>query len=351
MVASETAITKKKLKIKFGNQRIEAVSYSREYEQQLPVSANGHCYTATNESNHLEMTKSRQASNGKRILVSEFPKERSSNLAGKKREQSELVEGPKEKRRKMDRSVTQQCSSILKALMGHPSGWVFSQPVDPVKLNIPDYFSIISKPMDLGTIKSRLAKNVYSGTEEFVADVRLSFSNAMLYNPPQNNVHQMAVVLNDMFERRWKSLEEKWSCDKPKVGLKKISNGNMTEVSGGRHTSPKTPPLCSTLSFKKLKTSEGKVARSLSHAREAEVSPVAIHFFCSYYFVINILQAALSLVLFYHDRSIHHSTVLESGCLSTGRTYQTGTELLRQVSSEEFAKRYELGEYNYNVLL
>ena len=34
------------------------------------------------------------------------------------------------------------------------------------------------EPMDLGTIKSKLEKNVYSGVEEFAADIRLTFSNA-----------------------------------------------------------------------------------------------------------------------------------------------------------------------------
>ena len=32
----------------------------------------------------------------------------------------------------------------------------FAQPVDPVKLELPDYFEIIKKPMDLGTIKEKV---------------------------------------------------------------------------------------------------------------------------------------------------------------------------------------------------
>ncbi len=40
-------------------------------------------------------------------------------------------------------------------LMSHEYGWVFSSPVDPIQLNIPDYFDVIKNPMDLGTIKVR----------------------------------------------------------------------------------------------------------------------------------------------------------------------------------------------------
>ncbi|KAK2995563.1 hypothetical protein RJ640_014960 [Escallonia rubra] len=111
------------------------------------------------------------------------------------------------KRRKLDKPAKLQCSAILGRLMSHPVGWVFSNPVDPVRLNIPDYLSVISKPMDLGTIKANLEKDVYLRAEDFAADVRLTFSNAMLYNPPSNGVHLMARTLSEIFDARWKSQE------------------------------------------------------------------------------------------------------------------------------------------------
>ena len=80
-----------------------------------------------------------------------------------------MEEGRKEKRGKMDRSVTQQCYKVLRELMTYPTGWVFNHPVVPVKLNIPDYFSIISEPMGLGTVNTKLANYTYSCNEEFAA--------------------------------------------------------------------------------------------------------------------------------------------------------------------------------------
>lgn len=60
----------------------------------------------------------------------------------------------------------------------------FIAPVDPVAQDIPDYFSIIKHPMDLGTIRAKLESNSIPSLESFVQLVRLVFHNAVLYNKP-----------------------------------------------------------------------------------------------------------------------------------------------------------------------
>ncbi|KAF9667989.1 hypothetical protein SADUNF_Sadunf15G0080200 [Salix dunnii] len=105
--------------------------------------------------------------------------------------------------------LMKQCESLLNRLMAHQFGWIFKTPVDVVKLNIPDYFTIIKHPMDLGTVKSKIVSGEYSSPSGFAADVRLTFSNAMKYNPPGNDVHIMAETLSKYFEVRWKAIEKK----------------------------------------------------------------------------------------------------------------------------------------------
>ena len=65
-----------------------------------------------------------------------------------------------------------KCIGILKVLKNHKHGWVFSEPVDPVKLNIPDYLEIIKKPMDLGTVRTHLDNGTITNPEEFKTNVR-----------------------------------------------------------------------------------------------------------------------------------------------------------------------------------
>ncbi|KAK9922698.1 hypothetical protein M0R45_031151 [Rubus argutus] len=103
------------------------------------------------------------------------------------------------------------CSSLLEKLMKHKHSWVFNEPVDAKTLGLHDYHIIIKRPMDLGTIKSRLIKNWYKSPKEFAEDVRLTFDNAMTYNPPGQDVHVMAEQLAKIFEERWAIIESDYN--------------------------------------------------------------------------------------------------------------------------------------------
>ncbi|KAK4256972.1 hypothetical protein QN277_006625 [Acacia crassicarpa] len=105
--------------------------------------------------------------------------------------------------------LMKQCEDLLDCLMSHKYGYIFNEPVDIVKLNIPDYHYVIKHPMDLGTVKSRITSSQYSNPMDFAADVRLTFSNAKYYNPPGHYVHNMADTLGKCFERRWKAIKKK----------------------------------------------------------------------------------------------------------------------------------------------
>ncbi|XP_076951765.1 transcription factor GTE3, chloroplastic-like [Bidens hawaiensis] len=93
--------------------------------------------------------------------------------------------------------------------MQHKHGWVFNAPVDAVALKLFDYHSVINKPMDLGTIRSKLAKNGYNSPLSFASDVRLTFQNAMVYNGKGSNVYLMAERLLLLLENMWDSSNRK----------------------------------------------------------------------------------------------------------------------------------------------
>ncbi|MBA0833755.1 hypothetical protein Goarm_006177, partial [Gossypium armourianum] len=82
-------------------------------------------------------------------------------------------------------------------------------PVDVEGLGLHDYYEIVQKPMDFGTIKSKMeAKDGtgYKNVREIYSDVRLVFKNAMKYNDERHDVHIMAKTLLEKFEEKWLQL-------------------------------------------------------------------------------------------------------------------------------------------------
>ncbi|KAK6156745.1 hypothetical protein DH2020_010993 [Rehmannia glutinosa] len=104
--------------------------------------------------------------------------------------------------------LLKECSKIVAKLIKHKFGYVFKTPVDAVTLGLHDYHLIVKRPMDLGTVKANLAKNLYRTPIEFAADVRLTFNNALLYNPKSDPVNGMAEQLLARFEELFRPIQE-----------------------------------------------------------------------------------------------------------------------------------------------
>jgi E1A/CREB-binding protein len=100
--------------------------------------------------------------------------------------------------------VRAHCTPIVDDMIRHANGYIFATPVDPVKLMIPDYPDIIKRPMDLGTIRKRLDSSYYRDLGECANDIRLTFDNAMLYNPMHTDVHKCARHFKTQFEKNLK---------------------------------------------------------------------------------------------------------------------------------------------------
>ncbi|XP_050205704.1 transcription factor GTE4 isoform X2 [Mercurialis annua] len=136
--------------------------------------------------------------------------------------------------------VFKNCSALLDKLMKHKHGWIFNSPVDTKGLGLHDYHLIIKYPMDLGTVKTKLSKNWYKSPEEFAEDVRLTFNNAMRYNPKGQDAHVMAEILLTTFEERWCVIKSDYDRER-RFGIS-YDLGMHTPTSRKAHTLP-PPPL------------------------------------------------------------------------------------------------------------
>eukprot|EP00842_Homolaphlyctis_polyrhiza_P005721 jgi/Hompol1/614/HPOL_001259-RA len=98
------------------------------------------------------------------------------------------------------------CHSVHRELVNRkyiPANLPFLQPVDPIALGIPQYRTIITRPMDLSTIKKKLDANEYPNAAAFEADVRLMLNNCFTFNPPGSEVYNLGKRLEEIFVTKW----------------------------------------------------------------------------------------------------------------------------------------------------
>ncbi|XP_023665300.1 bromodomain-containing protein 3b isoform X2 [Paramormyrops kingsleyae] len=88
---------------------------------------------------------------------------------------------------------------VVKTLWKHQFAWPFYQPVDAIKLSLPDYHKIIKNPMDMGTIKKRLENSYYWSASECMQDFNTMFTNCYIYNKPTDDIVLMAQALEKIF--------------------------------------------------------------------------------------------------------------------------------------------------------
>ncbi|XP_032395222.1 bromodomain-containing protein 3 isoform X2 [Etheostoma spectabile] len=136
---------------------------------------------------------------------------------------------------------------VIKSLWRHQLAWPFHQPVDAVSLGLPDYHTIITSPMDLGTIKKRLENNYYWSASECMQDFNTMFTNCYIYNKPTDDIVLMALAVEKVFLQKvalmpQREVEVSSYAAKGK-GRKSSSPGSVTTCSSA--TTPTSEPSSS----------------------------------------------------------------------------------------------------------
>ncbi|DAZ92971.1 TPA: hypothetical protein N0F65_006292 [Lagenidium giganteum] len=79
----------------------------------------------------------------------------------------------------------------------------------PSALDYPDYYTIIKRPMDLATIKTRIDKHLYNSHEMFEDDFKLMVANAQLYNHPESLVYYDAIEIDKFVKSKLKRVRQR----------------------------------------------------------------------------------------------------------------------------------------------
>lgn len=88
----------------------------------------------------------------------------------------------------------------IQKIRNHEDAEAFHEPVDPVALNITDYHKIITRPMDLSTITTRLEKGAYKNPRAILDDLNLMWDNAWRYNRKNSRIYKITTKLSVVME-------------------------------------------------------------------------------------------------------------------------------------------------------
>ena len=116
---------------------------------------------------------------------------------------------PKKKKFELQLKFCAEILSEIKKQRHWMANQYFLTPVDPVALNIPTYFQIIKKPMDLSTVQHKLDVNDYEKAKDFEDDVRLIFKNCYKFNQQGDLVYSAGQQLEKLFNEKWEE-KDSW---------------------------------------------------------------------------------------------------------------------------------------------
>lgn len=91
-------------------------------------------------------------------------------------------------------------------LMARPECEPFRTPVDWQGMGLLDYPGIIKEPRDLGTIKKDIEDEKYDSVNDVVKDIRLVWTNCMLYNSTGNEFYHLADKFSRAFEDAYRAI-------------------------------------------------------------------------------------------------------------------------------------------------
>ena len=99
--------------------------------------------------------------------------------------------------------------------------WLHSGINNILKLNLslifqaPDYYNVITKPMDFSTIRNKINKFMYVDPVEIVQDVRQIFTNCIEYNKRTTPEFKAGANMSKLFEKKLKDMESETVSNGP----------------------------------------------------------------------------------------------------------------------------------------
>lgn len=89
--------------------------------------------------------------------------------------------------------------------------WPFLEPVDGSL--VPSYYTLITRPMDLSTMRTKLVSHKYSTVDDFLNDFDIMISNCYTFNAEGTEVYNCATKLSAQFKQIFEQKRKKQAED------------------------------------------------------------------------------------------------------------------------------------------
>ena len=138
-------------------------------------------------------------------------------------------------------------NKIFETMENDPQALDFLILVDYVALGILDYPTIITQPMDLGTVKKKLENGEYKIFKDFMSDIILIWNNCKTYNQPGSEIVKMAnhceKKIKQLIDKQFKNYQNKNTNKKSESNgltfaqkiklienIRELSNETLTQI-------------------------------------------------------------------------------------------------------------------------
>lgn len=113
------------------------------------------------------------------------------------------------------------CQGMIDRMIQGPGFWTrlvgpFRNPVNPAVDNVPNYFDVVKRPMDLSTIKAKIMGGAYTSGAEFEADVRLIFQNCYEYWTQEDAIWDTCQAFEKYFNEQWGN-RHRWNGTRTRI--------------------------------------------------------------------------------------------------------------------------------------
>lgn len=192
--------------------------------------------------------------------------------------------------------------NVIKALKGRTEARAFLAPVDGIALGVPHYRTVITHPMDLGTIDIKLAltaaaikggskatekvkmaprwgldlrTDVYVHPRDFEDDVRLVFNNTRVFNGPAHLISRGADVLEAVFDKQIRNLPSATANEPVRRAVSAAPSAGSSRAPGLDNGRPKReihPPPSKDILYDESGPTRRKSTRVLQAASDAEAA-------------------------------------------------------------------------------